>query len=118
MGVIIKHDISWELFMGQPYQGENVDRMNLNKKEKMTRVEDGWVREETNIVEIGTVTMSSTAKMTLDDLNNVWYKSDIEKVLGKIVASGRFIPTPNQDFTSEMLSAISVLIIDFEKPRK
>lgn len=57
-----------------------------------------------------TVTLKSSAIVKIDDLNNIWYVSDIDSVLGKMDVNGRFIPITGREFTSEMLAAISTLM--------
>lgn len=53
------------------------------------------------------VKLKSTAKIKMDDLNNIWYVSDIDSVLGKVDTNGRFNPVGGREFTSEMLTAIA-----------
>lgn len=50
--------------------------------------------------------LKSGAHITVDQLQNVWYLSDVELVLGKIGSNGKFTPVPNKEFTAEMLEAI------------
>jgi ribosome assembly protein YihI (activator of Der GTPase) len=57
-----------------------------------------------------TVTLKSSAIITIDELNNIWYVSDIDSVLGKVDVNGKFIPVQGREFTSEMLNAISNLM--------
>ena len=56
------------------------------------------------------VTLKSTAKIKMDDLNNIWYVSDIDSVLGKVDTNDRFNPINGREFTSEMLKAIGDLM--------
>jgi hypothetical protein len=75
----------------------------------MTKVEDGWVLDSGTKVEKkskGVVSLKSGAILTKDDLDNVWYHSDIEIVIGKITR-GRFVPTPRQDFSPELLAGVA-----------
>ena len=55
------------------------------------------------------VKLKSTAKIKMDDLNNIWYVSDIDSVLGKVDTNGRFNPVGGREFTSEMLTAIAAI---------
>ena len=57
-----------------------------------------------------TVTLKSSAIIKIDELNNVWYVSDIDSVLGKVDVNGKFNPLQGREFTSEMLNAISNLM--------
>jgi hypothetical protein len=59
-----------------------------------------------------TVTLKSSAIVKIDDLNNIWYVSDIDSVLGRMDVNGRFNPIQGREFTSEMLAAISTLMKD------
>ena len=56
-----------------------------------------------------TSTLKSGASVELDTFGNVWYKSDIDVVLGKVV-NNKFIPLTNKEFNSDMLLAISTII--------
>jgi hypothetical protein len=78
----------------------------------MTRVEDGWVREKDNTQD-NMVSLKSGAKLEIDELGNVWYKSDIEKVLGKVNSNGTFTAVPNQEFTSELMAASAELCVSY-----
>lgn len=64
-----------------------------------------------------TVTLKSSAIIKIDELNNVWYVSDIDSVLGKVDVNGRFNPIQNREFTSEMLGAISSLMENASKEK-
>ncbi len=73
----------------------------------MTKVEGGWVTDDgTKIGEEKATPLKSGAILTVDDLDNVWYHSDVEMIIGKIFR-GRFVPTPRQDFSPELLIAIA-----------
>jgi hypothetical protein len=73
----------------------------------MTKVEDGWVKDDGTKIEKSKGTpLKSGAILTTDEFDNVWYHSDVEMVIGKI-HRGRFLPTPKQDFSPELLVAIS-----------
>jgi phosphatidate phosphatase PAH1 len=61
-----------------------------------------------------TVTLKSSAIIKIDELNNIWYVSDIDSVLGKVDINGKFNPLQGREFTSEMLSAISNLMKDVQ----
>ena len=75
----------------------------------MTKVEDGWVKDDGTKLEKGKCTpLKSGAVLGLDDLDNVWYYSDVEMIIGKIFR-GRFEPTPRQDFSPELLIAVADL---------
>lgn len=56
------------------------------------------------------VQLGSSAIIKLDELNNVWYSSDVEVVLGKVEKNGKFTPYNNNLFTAEMLNAIATLM--------
>jgi len=68
------------------------------------------------------VKLKSSAIIRLDELNNVWYSSDVEMVLGKIESNGRFNPylksMSNNLFTAEMLSAIATLMMNGQESPK
>ena len=53
------------------------------------------------------VSLKSTATIKMDDLNNIWYVSDIDTVLGKVESNGRFSPLTGREFTAEMMKAIA-----------
>jgi hypothetical protein len=55
------------------------------------------------------VTLKSGANIELDTFGNVWYKSDLDIVLGKVV-NDKFIPLNNKEFNTDMLSAIAKVI--------
>ena len=75
----------------------------------MTKVEDGWVKDDgTKLKESKCIPLNSGAILGLDDLDNVWYYSDVEMIIGKIFR-GRFEPTPRQDFSPELLIAVADL---------
>jgi hypothetical protein len=65
-----------------------------------------------------TVTLKSSAIIKIDELNNIWYVSDIDSVLGKVDINGKFIPIQGREFTSEMLNAISNLMKDAQEKVK
>ena len=46
----------------------------------------------------------------VDDLGNVWYKSDVDVVLGKITSEGKFIQTPNRDMSPKLLRKVADII--------
>lgn len=54
-------------------------------------------------------TLKSGAKITMDQFGNVWYKSDIDVVLGKVVGD-KFTPLNGKDFNSDMLIGIAGII--------
>ena len=64
---------------------------------------------------MGSIELKSTAKISVDDLGNVWYLSDVELVLGKIGQNDKFNAVPNKEFTAEMLSAISSVMKQYEE---
>lgn len=64
-----------------------------------------------------TTTLKSSAVIELDTLNNVWYVSDIDAVLGKIDVNDRFIPIQGREFTGEMLKAISTIMVQANSPK-
>jgi len=73
----------------------------------MTKAEGGWAKDDgTKLEEKNCTSLKSGAVLGLDDLDNVWYYSDVEMIIGKIFR-GRFEPTPRQDFSPELLVAIS-----------
>jgi hypothetical protein len=73
----------------------------------MTKVEGGWVKDDGTKMTKGEVTeLKSGAILTTDEFDNVWYNSDVEMIIGKLYR-GRFLPTPKQDFSPELLVAIS-----------
>lgn len=53
--------------------------------------------------------LKSGALIELDTFGNVWYKSDIDVVLGKVVKD-KFIPLTNKEFNSDMLLAIAKVV--------
>lgn len=65
-----------------------------------------------------TTTLKSSAVVELDSLNNIWYVSDIDSVLGKIDVNNRFVPIQGREFTGEMLKAISTIMIQANTPQK
>jgi hypothetical protein len=65
-----------------------------------------------------TTALKSTATVELDTLNNVWYVSDIDLVLGKVDVNNRFIPVQGREFTGEMLKAISTIMVQANTPKK
>ena len=64
------------------------------------------------------VQLKSSAIIKLDELNNVWYSSDVEVVLGKVEKNGKFNPYNNNLFTAEMLNAIATLMKDGQESPK
>ena len=62
--------------------------------------------------------LKSSAIIKLDELNNVWYSSDVEVVLGKVEKNGKFNPYNNNLFTAEMLNAIANLMKDGQESPK
>ena len=56
------------------------------------------------------VTLKSSAIIKIDDLNNIWYVSDIDSVLGKVDVNNKFNPIQGREFTSEMLVAVSTIM--------
>jgi len=64
-----------------------------------------------------TVTLKSSAIIKIDELNNIWYVSDIDSVLGKVI-NGKFNPLQSREFTAEMLMAISTLMNKMETKEK
>jgi len=65
-----------------------------------------------------TTTLKSSAVMELDSLNNIWYVSDIDLVLGKVDINGRFNPLQGREFTSEMLKAISIIMTQAQTEKR
>jgi len=65
-----------------------------------------------------TTTLKSSATVELDSLNNIWYVSDIDSVLGKVDVNNRFIPIQGREFTGEMLKAISTIMVQAKTPQK
>jgi hypothetical protein len=69
----------------------------------MTKIEGGWEVKEA-------VGLDSEAKIVLDQLDNVWYRGDVDVVLGKKTESGKFLPTPNRDVSAKLLRMIANII--------
>ena len=90
------------------------------------KVLNGWNDNRTPFIEgikkdlnenMKKVELKSSAVIRLDELNNVWYSSDVDVILGKIEKDGKFNPYNNNLFTSEMLNAIATLM-NVEKVNK
>lgn len=75
-------------------------------------------REINKIKNMKTATLKSSAIIKIDELNNIWYVSDIDSVLGKVDINGKFIPIQGREFTSEMLNVISNLMKDAQEKTK
>lgn len=56
------------------------------------------------------IELKTNAIVVVDDLGNVWYKSDVDVVLGKITESGKLLPTPNRDISPKLLRVIADII--------
>lgn len=68
------------------------------------------IKEDLNNKNMEKVGLKSSAIIRKDELNNIWYSSDVEVVLGKIEKNGKFNPYVNNLFTAEMLNAIATLM--------
>ena len=69
----------------------------------MTKIEGGWEIKE--IREI-----NSEAQIIVDQLNNVWFKGDVDVVIGKITEVGKFLSAPNRDLSPKLLRLIADII--------
>jgi hypothetical protein len=56
------------------------------------------------------IKIKTDAVVAVDDLGNVWYKSDVDVVLGKITESNKFLPAPNRDISPSLLRVIADMI--------
>ena len=69
----------------------------------MTKVEGGWEVKEVR-------EMKSDVQVIVDQLGNVWYKGDVDVVVGKITEAGKFLPAPNRDLSPKLLRMIADII--------
>ena len=58
--------------------------------------------------------LKSDVTIKVDDLGNVWYKSDVDVVLGRITGEGKFIQTPNRDMSSNLLRTVADIMDNIE----
>lgn len=66
----------------------------------MTKIEGGWEVKDVRDIQ-------TDAKVVVDQLNNVWYRGEVDVVLGKITEGGKFLPAPNRDLSPNLLRMIS-----------
>mgnify|MGYP000897529696 CR=1 FL=1 len=60
------------------------------------------------------INLKSGAILSVDELGNVWFNSDIDVVLGKL-DNNRFISVPRQEISRDLLFGIAELIPIYEK---
>lgn len=69
----------------------------------MTKIEGGWEVKEIREIK-------SDAQVIVDQLGNVWFKGDVDVVVGKITESGKFLSAPNRDLSPKLLRMIADII--------
>lgn len=69
----------------------------------MAKIENGWeVKESRELI--------SDARLVVDQLSNVWFRGDVDVVIGKITEFGKFLPTPNRDLSPKLLRMVADII--------
>ena len=54
--------------------------------------------------------IETEANVVIDDLNYVWFRGDVQVLIGKVSESNMFISTQNMDLSTRLLRVIADLI--------